>query len=190
MRNQKNKESDSLVSMDWQELERLLEFMEEHGLEEFEYSRGDFRVRLRKPGSGMMLHPGTTPISSEGQRNGQAERAQRRGAVDNDADDGTIEGVQPEAGRNTSKEDQINGQLVKSPIVGTYYEAPNPGASAFVKLGDHVSAGQVICIVEAMKLMNEIESDASGKVTKIFMQNGQPVEYGQPLFAIQPANQA
>jgi acetyl-CoA carboxylase biotin carboxyl carrier protein len=75
---------------------------------------------------------------------------------------------------------------VKSPIVGTFYEAPGPGALPFVKPGDQVAAGQVLCIIEAMKLMNEIEADASGEVVKVLVNNGQPVEYGQPLFAIRP----
>lgn len=75
---------------------------------------------------------------------------------------------------------------VKSPIVGTFYGAPSPGSPAFVKVGDHVEAGQALCIVEAMKLMNEIESDAAGEVVKCLVQNGQPVEYGQPLFALRP----
>jgi acetyl-CoA carboxylase biotin carboxyl carrier protein len=75
---------------------------------------------------------------------------------------------------------------VKSPIVGTFYEAPGPGALPFVKPGDQVAAGQVLCIIEAMKLMNEIESDASGEVVKVLVNNNQPVEYGQPLFAIRP----
>ncbi len=77
--------------------------------------------------------------------------------------------------------------LVKSPIVGTYYEAPSPGAEAFVKIGGHVESGQTLCIVEAMKLMNEIESDESGELIRIFVENGQPVEYGQPLFGIRPS---
>jgi acetyl-CoA carboxylase biotin carboxyl carrier protein len=77
---------------------------------------------------------------------------------------------------------------VKSPIVGTFYEAPGPGALPFVKPGDQVAAGQVLCIIEAMKLMNEIEADASGEVVKVLVNNGQPVEYGQPLFAIRPRN--
>ena len=77
--------------------------------------------------------------------------------------------------------------LVKSPIVGTYYEAPSPGAEAFVKIGAHVESGQTLCIVEAMKLMNEIESDESGELIRIFVENGQPVEYGQPLFGIRPS---
>jgi acetyl-CoA carboxylase biotin carboxyl carrier protein len=73
---------------------------------------------------------------------------------------------------------------VKSPIVGTFYESPSPGASAFVKIGDQVEVGQPLCIVEAMKLMNEIESDVTGEIVKRLVQNGQPVEYGQPLFAV------
>jgi acetyl-CoA carboxylase biotin carboxyl carrier protein len=76
--------------------------------------------------------------------------------------------------------------IVKSPIVGTFYGSPSPGAAAFVSPGDHVDKGQVICIVEAMKLMNEIESDASGEIVKRFVHNGQPVEYGQQLFAVRP----
>jgi acetyl-CoA carboxylase biotin carboxyl carrier protein len=74
--------------------------------------------------------------------------------------------------------------IVKSPIVGTFYESPSPGAQAFVKAGDEVENGQVLCIVEAMKLMNEIESDAAGEIVRRLVANGQPVEYGQPLFAI------
>jgi len=76
---------------------------------------------------------------------------------------------------------------VKSPIVGTFYESPSPGAPTFVKPGDQVEVGQVLCIVEAMKLMNEIESDVSGEVLRVFVDNGQPVEYGQPLFGIRPS---
>ena len=77
--------------------------------------------------------------------------------------------------------------LVKSPIVGTYYSSPSPGAEEFVKIGMHVDMGQTLCIVEAMKLMNEIESEVSGEVLRIFVENGQPVEYGQPLFGIRPS---
>ncbi|MDE1154483.1 MAG: acetyl-CoA carboxylase biotin carboxyl carrier protein [Acidobacteriaceae bacterium] len=81
--------------------------------------------------------------------------------------------------------DELAGaHIVKSPIVGTFYAAPSPDADTFVKLGDKVSSGKVLCIVEAMKLMNEIESDGSGEIVKIFVESGQPVEYGQPLFAI------
>jgi acetyl-CoA carboxylase biotin carboxyl carrier protein len=77
--------------------------------------------------------------------------------------------------------------MVKSPIVGTYFGSPSPGAAAFVAPGDHVEKGQVICIVEAMKLMNEIESDVSGEVVRCLVSNGQAIEFGQPLFAIRSA---
>ena len=83
-----------------------------------------------------------------------------------------------------SEEDELH--IVKSPIVGTFYEASAPGAEPYIKVGDQVESGQVICIVEAMKLMNEIESDMAGEVVKRMVASGQPVEYGQPLFAIRP----
>ncbi len=76
--------------------------------------------------------------------------------------------------------------MINSPIVGTFYEAPSPGSPPFVKPGDTVDAGQVLCIIEAMKLMNEIESDIAGEIVKKLVNNGQPVEYGQPLFALRP----
>jgi acetyl-CoA carboxylase biotin carboxyl carrier protein len=86
----------------------------------------------------------------------------------------TAAAVDPDAGLH----------MIKSPIVGTYYGSPSPGASAFVSPGDHVEKGQVVCIVEAMKLMNEIEADASGEIVKCLVTNGQPIEFGQPLFSV------
>jgi acetyl-CoA carboxylase biotin carboxyl carrier protein len=86
----------------------------------------------------------------------------------------------------TAEDELAGAHIVKSPIVGTFYESPSPGAPPFVKPGDSVTTGQVLCIVEAMKLMNEIESDNSGTIVKCFCVNGQPVEYGQSLFAIRP----
>lgn len=83
-----------------------------------------------------------------------------------------------------SEEDGLH--IIKSPIVGTFYEASAPGAEPYIKVGDQVESGQVVCIVEAMKLMNEIESDIAGEVVKRMVSSGQPVEYGQPLFAIRP----
>ena len=78
--------------------------------------------------------------------------------------------------------------LIKSPIVGTFYSAPAPNAPPFVKLGDVVQVGQVLCIIEAMKLMNEIESEVAGELVRVYVENGQPVEYGQSLFAIKPSH--
>ena len=84
-----------------------------------------------------------------------------------------------------SSEENLNVHEIKSPIVGTFYRAPAPDADAYIQIGDVVSTGSVLCIVEAMKLMNEIESDVSGKIIKILVENGKPVEYNQPLFLIQ-----
>ena len=78
--------------------------------------------------------------------------------------------------------------IIKSPIVGTFYNAPSPNAPPFVKLGDVVQVGQALCIIEAMKLMNDIESEAAGEIVRIYVENGQPVEYGQSLFAIKPSH--
>ncbi len=154
------------------QIEELLRFMKEHNLEEFEYSRGDLRIRLRKPSANVVMAaprsvpeiivPSPVPADNPGTSASGA-------ATGAEAYDG---------------EDLF---LVKSPIVGTYYASPSPGTEAFVSVGTHVDAGQTLCIVEAMKLMNEIESEISGEVLRIFAENGQPVEYGQPLFGIRPS---
>jgi acetyl-CoA carboxylase biotin carboxyl carrier protein len=153
---------ESFGPLEIEQIERLLRFMNENNLEEFEYCRGDLRVRMRKPSAGMVSaepHGAAMIIARE--------EAAARGA-----------GVRAEA---PGVEDL---HQVKSPIVGTFYAAPTPGAEAFVKVGAHVEAGQTLCIVEAMKLMNESESDVSGEVVRVFVENGQPVEYGQALFGI------
>ncbi len=144
------------------QLERLLAFMAQHGLEEFEYSRGDLHIRLRKP----MANSNPRPPASLA------------------APEIVVAAAGPSATAETARAEDLH--IVKSPIVGTFYEAPSPGAEPFVKLGNHVEPGQVLCIIEAMKLMNEIESDVGGEVMRIFVENGQPVEYGEPLFAIRP----
>lgn len=91
-----------------------------------------------------------------------------------------------------AREEEVHSEdnfyIVRSPIVGTFYRAPNPEADPFVEIGDHVEEGQVLCIVEAMKIMNEIAAEKAGEVVKIFVENAQPVEYGQELFAIKPSN--
>ena len=157
-------------------IEAVLDFMGKHGLEEFEYERGDLRIRLRKGGSNAggtahALAPPEIVIASpikvhDAIPPSQPPQTHRENAA--------------EAGRA----EEVH--TIKSPIVGTFYGAPSPGAEAFVKIGDTVQAGQVLCIIEAMKLMNEIESDVDGEVTRTFVENGQPVEYGEPLFAIHP----
>ena len=156
-------------------MKRLLGFMAENNLEEFEYARGDLRIRLRKPSPNsyaMASRPRTAPE-----------------IVVAGPSEATDTGEDVSAARETAHEGRPGENLhtVKSPIVGTYYESPTPGGDPFVKVGDHVEVGQTLCIVEAMKLMNEIESDASGEVIRTLAENGQPVEYGQPLFAIRPS---
>jgi acetyl-CoA carboxylase biotin carboxyl carrier protein len=165
----KSTAASTLASPEIQHIEQLLRFMSEHNLEEFEYSNGDLKIRLKKPSAGGAPRSMAAPeiiIAS-----GVAPQAASPAAT----------APAPEA-RST---DDLH--LVKSPIVGTYYEAPSPGAEAFLKVGAYVETGQTLCIVEAMKLMNEIESDISGEVLRIFVENGQPVEYGQPLFGIRPS---
>jgi acetyl-CoA carboxylase biotin carboxyl carrier protein len=168
-RKQFSKASKSIANPEIEQIEQLLTFMSEHNLEEFEYSRGDLKIRLRKPASGVVVTHSRTAGMPEIIVPGIPSPQK------------AVEGGREAASESRPTEDL---HLVKSPIVGTFYGSPSPGAEAFVKVGAHVDVGQTLCIVEAMKLMNEIEADASGEVMKIFVENGQPVEYGQPLFGI------
>jgi acetyl-CoA carboxylase biotin carboxyl carrier protein len=171
-RKKPSKSSASFASPEIQQIEQLLQFMTEHNLEEFEYSRGDLRIRLRKPSAGIVAASPRVVSAPEIIVPGSVE-----------ARDGSSGGAPaPSEGRSTE-----DLHLVKSPIVGTFYESPSPGTEAFVKVGSYVETGKILCIVEAMKLMNEIESDVSGEVIRIFVENGQPVEYGQPLFGVRPS---
>jgi acetyl-CoA carboxylase biotin carboxyl carrier protein len=167
--------SSSFADPEIGQIEQLLRFMSEHNLEEFEYSRGDLRIRLKKPGTATVLaaHRPTAEIIVPAAVPSAAPAA-ASSPLTEASSDAELRGG----------EDLF---LVKSPIVGTFYGSPSPGAEAFVKVGSHVDSGQTLCIVEAMKLMNEIESEVSGEVLRIFVENGQPVEYGQPLFGIRPS---
>jgi acetyl-CoA carboxylase biotin carboxyl carrier protein len=164
--------SPSFASPEIEQIEQLFQFMTEHNLEEFEYSRGDLKIRLRKPSVGVVV---SAP------RGASAPEIIVPGAVEVPSSSSVDAGAAAEA-RSTEEL-----HLIKSPIVGTYYESPSPGTEAFVKVGSTVETGKVLCIVEAMKLMNEIESDIAGEVIRMFVENGQPVEYGQPLFGIRPS---
>ena len=174
-RKQPTKSSPTFANPEMQQIEQLFQFMTDHNLEEFEYSRGDLHIRLRKPSSGLVLsapRAASAPeiiVSNPGGAGPAATEA--ASAV-------------PTASETRLKEDL---HLVKSPIVGTFYGSPSPGSEPFVKIGAFVETGQTLCIVEAMKLMNEIESDETGEIVRIFSENGQPVEYGQPLFGIRPS---
>jgi acetyl-CoA carboxylase biotin carboxyl carrier protein len=163
--------------MNQKELKELIDFLIEKDISEFELERGDVKVRIKRGAEAaapLITHAmpmATMPMAAPSAQASQPAAAAPGAGV-------------PAAPR--AAEEELH--TVKSPIVGTFYEAPGPGALPFVKPGDQVAAGQVLCIIEAMKLMNEIESDASGEVVKVLVSNGQPVEYGQPLFAIRPRN--
>lgn len=171
-RKQPTKSSPTFANPEMQQIEQLFQFMTDHNLEEFEYSRGDLHIRLRKPSTGVVFSAQRAASAPEiiVANPGSAPAASEAGA--------------PAASEPRLTEDL---HLVKSPIVGTFYNSPSPGSEPFVKAGAFVETGQTLCIVEAMKLMNEIESDESGEVVRVFVENGQPVEYGQPLFGIRPS---
>ncbi|MBV8208316.1 MAG: acetyl-CoA carboxylase biotin carboxyl carrier protein [Acidobacteria bacterium] len=155
--------------MNPKELRELIEFLIEKDITEFELERGDVKVRIRR-GAITAAAPATAAAAPAAPEPGAAPPRPPAAATASPA-------------KPAAAEDE-NLHLVRSPIVGTYYDSPAPGAPPFVKPGDSVQAGQVLCIIEAMKLMNEIEADAGGEVAKKFVQNGQPVEYGQSLFAL------
>jgi acetyl-CoA carboxylase biotin carboxyl carrier protein len=167
-------------TMNQKELKELIEFLIEKDIAEFELERGDVKVRIRR---------GSEPVVSA------AAPDPRFFAVQPAVPSGPELGAAPAppslaattpraATQSPAPEEGLH--IVRSPIVGTFYEAPSPGAPPFVKPGDLVEAGQILCIVEAMKLMNEIESDVAGEIVKRLVANNAPIEYGQELFAIRP----
>jgi acetyl-CoA carboxylase biotin carboxyl carrier protein len=168
--------------VDVAQLEKLLDFMAAHGLEEFEYEHEGLHIRLRKasPDSASASRA-QAPARKSSSR--PAAAAASSGAESAPAS-GSPEAAHEGAGAAAAGEDL---HVVKSPIVGTFYASPSPEAPPFVNEGDTIRAGQVVCIVEAMKLMNEIEADVGGEVVRVLVENKQPVEYGQPLFSIRPA---
>ena len=163
--------------MNQKELKELIEFLIEKDVTEFELERGDVKVRIKRGASdapaGRDVHYVTVPpMPPAGESRVPSPAAASTPAA------------APAAPAGAAKEEGLHA--ITSPIVGTFYEAPSPGSPPFVKPGDTVEVGQVLCIIEAMKLMNEIECDVAGEVVKRVVNNGQPVEYGQPLFEVRP----
>jgi acetyl-CoA carboxylase biotin carboxyl carrier protein len=156
--------------MNQKELKELIEFLIEKDIAEFELERGDVKVKIKRAGEHTVHTRAEMPYVAVTvpQSGPPAVVASHAASV-------------PAAVEPAPAEDL---HIVKSPIVGTFYEAPSPGAPPFVKVGDKVEVGQVLCIVEAMKLLNEIESDFAGEIVKKMGSNGQAIEYGQELFAI------
>ena len=165
-----------MADMNMQELRELVEFLKQNGIAEFELDREDQHVRLKFESA--FVHSAPAPSALH-----YAMPAPAHVPVGmNPAASTSLPGASPVVTPAEPSEDAAH--IVKSPIVGTFYESSAPGSPVFVKVGDTIEVGQVLCIVEAMKLMNEIESDVAGEVVKIIAKNGSPVEFGQPLFAV------
>ena len=160
--------------MNFDEIKQILEMMREHELSEFELERDNFKLRLRKHSAGQWVASPPMPHESADRAAGACRGAGNRGRA---------AGTPVLAG----EDEALDLAVVKSPIVGTFYRASEPGAKAFAEVGDAVKKGQVLCIIEAMKLMNEINAECDGEVVKVYVENGQAVQYGERLFALKPS---
>ena len=155
--------------MDLRKLKKLIDLVQESGIAELEITEGEEKVKIVKGGVG--------PAALPGHHAAQVAAPAALPAVEPMR-------AAPTAATPAEPEPAQEGQLVKAPMVGTFYRSPSPDAKPFVEVGQAVKKGDTVCIVEAMKLMNEIETDVAGVVKAILVENGQPVEYGQPLFVI------
>jgi len=160
------------VNMD--ELKELIGLLRENGLAELELERQGFRVRLRREGASPV-------VQSEAFVPAAAPAPAAKAAA---APVAAAPPLHPGGRTETAASEDQDLHIIPSPIVGTFYRSPSPNADPFVKIGSNVEPETVVCIIEAMKLMNEIQAEASGEVVKVYVENGQPVEYGQPLFGI------
>ena len=156
--------------MDLRKLKKLIELVEESSIAELEITEGEEKVRISKSGAGAQNFAFMPPVLAPVQQQATA----------------ATPAEQEKPAESTAAETSAipDGHIVKSPMVGTFYRSPSPGASAFVEVGQRVKEGDTLCIIEAMKLLNEIEADKSGVIKAILPENGQPVEYGEPLFVI------
>jgi acetyl-CoA carboxylase biotin carboxyl carrier protein len=151
--------------MDLRKLKKLIDLVEQSGIAELEITEGEEKVRISRSGVTQVVAP--VPV--------HAPQAVAPAAPT---------GATAPGGAKPQTEEAQQGHAMKAPMVGTFYRAPAPGAKAFVEVGQQVAEGDVLCIIEAMKLLNEIEADHAGTIKAILVENGQPVEYGQPLFLI------
>jgi acetyl-CoA carboxylase biotin carboxyl carrier protein len=160
--------------MDLRKLKKLIDLVQESGIAELEVTEGEEKVRISRAPAGQLAImampqvqvPMSMPVAAAPMTAGAAATPAAPAAA------------------AAAAESKVEGHIVKSPMVGTFYRAPSPGAKTFVEVGDRVSPGDTLCIIEAMKLLNEIEADAGGVVKEIYVENGQPVEYGEPLVLI------
>jgi acetyl-CoA carboxylase biotin carboxyl carrier protein len=160
--------------MDFTDIERILALVRDHDLAEFELERDGLKVRVRKAGA-PTFHAAPVPIAAPASGPAALPPAAAAGGA---------------AAAAAARKDEIESlelAVVKSPIVGTFYRSPEPGAASFVEIGQRVKKDQVLCIIEAMKLMNEITSEYDGEIVSAYVENGKPVQYGERLFAIRTA---
>ena len=160
------------ASVNMEELRELIDILRENGLAELELENEGFRVRLRRESAASELTHAAAPPPPP--------------PPPAPAPPPSPAPAHPGTQATTAAAQDQDLHIIPSPIVGTFYRSPSPNADPFVKIGSNVEADTVVCIIEAMKLMNEIQAEASGEVVKIYVENGQPVEYGQPLFGIKP----
>ena len=146
--------------MDLRKLKKLIDLVQESGISELEVTEGEEKVKIVKGGGAAAVYAAAPPVAAAAATSAPAPAP-------------------------ATLREETPGHVVKSPMVGTFYRSPSPGAKAFVEVGDTVKSGDTICIIEAMKLLNEIECDKDGVVKAILVENGQPVEYGEPLLVIE-----
>jgi acetyl-CoA carboxylase biotin carboxyl carrier protein len=158
--------------VDIRKIKKLIELLEESGIAEIEIKEGEEAVRIsRMPVPGTVTHAAPQPmhVPAGALSPSAAATAAQAGAA--------AEAPPPKP--------KSNEHVITAPMVGTFYGSPSPGAKAFVEIGDEIKLGQVLCIIEAMKMMNQIEADKAGRITSIMAHNGDPVEFGQPLFVVE-----
>jgi acetyl-CoA carboxylase biotin carboxyl carrier protein len=161
--------------MDIRKIKKLIELLEESGIAEIEIKEGEEAVRIsRMPAGGALVHPLPAQAWAEPPRGAPMPLAPPAEA-----------GGQGAAAGESPLKPKPNEHVITAPMVGTFYASSSPGGKPFVEIGDEVKIGQVLCIIEAMKMMNQIEADRAGRITSIMARNGDPVEFGQPLFVVE-----
>jgi len=156
--------------MEFEDIERILELVRQHDLAEFEVESDGMKLRVRKASAAFPMPPAMSQVAAPAAAAAQVSSA---GAA-----------PMPALPAASVEEESVELAVVKSPIVGTFYRCPEPGAPSFVEIGQRVKKDQVLCIIEAMKLMNEITSEYEGEIVSAYVENGKPVQYGERLFAI------
>jgi len=173
--------------MNLKEIKDLIELVNEKGFAEFEIERQGFRLRIsRFKDANQQIVPTAPPIIISSIPAGtELGTAGQRGLIEAGAQPAPASSAPASKPAEAPVENKPELHVIKSPIVGTFYSAPSPDSDPFVKIGDQIGPDTVVCIIEAMKLMNEIQAEVSGEISRIYVENGQPVEYGQALFGIQ-----